>query len=211
MATQTTNYGLIKPDYEDTVDIGDINDNMDVIDAEMDKTVSSLAIVERGDTASQNIANRSYVIWKGNLYTAKSAISSGDALGSSNLQAVSGGALNTIGASPSLFPQTLSSEISIQSGFQTESWGWVNAVRIGKILIVDFYAFQSSSERTSDTVAIKLTGYTFLNTTIGTLRTNALSNRYVAYVRASAGTNELSVNYMSANTNYYGQIICVLS
>lgn len=32
MATNTTNYNLIKPAYEDAADIKDINDNMDTID-----------------------------------------------------------------------------------------------------------------------------------------------------------------------------------
>ena len=35
MATQTTNYGLKKPSYSDTADIGVINSNMDIIDAKM--------------------------------------------------------------------------------------------------------------------------------------------------------------------------------
>lgn len=35
MATQTTNYGLKKPDYNDNADIGVINDNMDIIDTEL--------------------------------------------------------------------------------------------------------------------------------------------------------------------------------
>ena len=35
MATQTTNYGLKKPDYNDSADIGVINANMDIIDAKM--------------------------------------------------------------------------------------------------------------------------------------------------------------------------------
>lgn len=55
-----------------------------------------LALVEDGDTASQNIASGKYVSWKGNMCTASSAISSGDALSSSNLTAVDGGALNAL-------------------------------------------------------------------------------------------------------------------
>ena len=35
MATQTTNYGLKKPDYNDSADIGVINSNMDIIDSKM--------------------------------------------------------------------------------------------------------------------------------------------------------------------------------
>lgn len=33
MSTQTPNLGLIKPDYNDTVDVDDLNHNMDIIDA----------------------------------------------------------------------------------------------------------------------------------------------------------------------------------
>lgn len=35
MATNTTNYNLTKPDYEDDADIKDLNDNFDAIDAQM--------------------------------------------------------------------------------------------------------------------------------------------------------------------------------
>ena len=55
-----------------------------------------LALVEDGDTSSQNIASGKYVSWKGNMCQASSAISSGDALSSSNLTAVDGGALNAL-------------------------------------------------------------------------------------------------------------------
>ena len=55
-----------------------------------------LALVEDGDTASQNIASGKYVSWKGNMCQASSAISSGDTLSSSNLTAVDGGALNAL-------------------------------------------------------------------------------------------------------------------
>ena len=39
MATNTTNYNLIKPGLSDNVDIGDINDNMDTIDTTL-KTIA---------------------------------------------------------------------------------------------------------------------------------------------------------------------------
>lgn len=35
MATNTTNYDLIKPGLEDNVDVGEINTNMDTIDTTM--------------------------------------------------------------------------------------------------------------------------------------------------------------------------------
>ena len=63
MATQTTNYGLKKPSYSDTADIGVINSNMDVIDAKMkeidDKAGSggggtSVAVDSELSTTSEN-------------------------------------------------------------------------------------------------------------------------------------------------------------
>lgn len=48
MATKTTNYNLIKPDYEDSADIQIINGNMDVLDTQL-KSIS-----DKADTGSKN-------------------------------------------------------------------------------------------------------------------------------------------------------------
>ena len=61
------------------------------------KLKQCFALVEDGTTASQNIAKGKYVIWKGVMCRAASAISSGDTLSSTNLTEVSGGGLNQIG------------------------------------------------------------------------------------------------------------------
>lgn len=57
---------------------------------------TSLAYKENGNTASQNIPARAYVLWKDNAYRAKQAISYGDTLSSANLDGISNGILNTI-------------------------------------------------------------------------------------------------------------------
>lgn len=54
----------------------------------------SIAYVENTDTASQNIPNRSYVIWKNSPYQASTAISIGSTLSSSNLTAISSGGIS---------------------------------------------------------------------------------------------------------------------
>ena len=56
----------------------------------------SLAYMEPGDTATQNIPSGSYVYWKGTMCKATSAISQYDSLSSSNLTAVSPNALNDL-------------------------------------------------------------------------------------------------------------------
>jgi hypothetical protein len=64
--------------------------------AEIANLKSDLGVVEDTNTATHTIASGQYVIWKGALYTAKSAIPSGTALSSSNLQAAPNGGLNEI-------------------------------------------------------------------------------------------------------------------
>lgn len=61
-----------------------------------DDISSGLGYVELTNTAVHNIPSGAYVVWKGVLYTASSAISIGDTLSGSNLSAVSNGGLNDI-------------------------------------------------------------------------------------------------------------------
>lgn len=55
-----------------------------------------IGIIENTDVATHSISAGSYVIWKNELYKASSAIAVDDALSSSNLTAVSGGAANEL-------------------------------------------------------------------------------------------------------------------
>ena len=61
-----------------------------------DDISSGLGYVETTDTATHNIPSGAYVVWKGVLYTATSAISISDSLSLSNLSAVSNGGLNEL-------------------------------------------------------------------------------------------------------------------
>ena len=72
------------------------NDNTK-LDVVISGILSSLAYVETGNTASQNIPADAYVIWKNDAYKANQAISTSDALSSTNLDAISNGIFNAIG------------------------------------------------------------------------------------------------------------------
>ena len=65
------------------------------------------AYVETGNSASRNIASGSYVIWNHALHIATQAISFGDTLSSSNLQAVPDGGFNALNSK--FFTQTTGS------------------------------------------------------------------------------------------------------
>ena len=71
-----------------------------IIDWIVKKLKKCIGIVEDGDTASSAISKGQYVVWKGSLYTADGAISSGTTLsasgGSKNLTAVTDGGLNLL-------------------------------------------------------------------------------------------------------------------
>lgn len=103
MATYTSHYNLKKPALADKIRIADFNGNADTIDSTMYENASlgaklkaDIGIVENTNTATHNISAGQYVIWKGDLYTASSAISSGATLSTANLAAVSGGGLNAL-------------------------------------------------------------------------------------------------------------------
>jgi len=97
----TTYLNLKKPSLDDDALIADINDNMDKIDAAVEKGSEAIAIVSIGDTHGA-IAAGQYVYVRGHnslaegLYTANSAIAANATLSSSNVTAVSGGALNAL-------------------------------------------------------------------------------------------------------------------
>jgi hypothetical protein len=103
MATYTTHYNLKKPATSDKIRIADFNGNADIIDGQMydNETLgaqlkSDIGIVENTNTATHNISAGQYVIWKGELYVASDAISSGATLSNANLTAVTGGGLNAL-------------------------------------------------------------------------------------------------------------------
>ena len=101
MATNTTNFNLIKPEYTDTADIADINGNMDKVDASLNGLADAIAIVANNNTHAAITAGQ-YVYVHGHgslaegLYTAKSNIAANATLSTSNLQADGSGGLNSV-------------------------------------------------------------------------------------------------------------------
>ena len=71
---------------------GDISD-LETVDEQLK---ADIGIVENTDTATHTITSGQYVIWKGNLYTATTAIPAGSTLSLSNLSAVSNGLGNEV-------------------------------------------------------------------------------------------------------------------
>ena len=101
MATNTTNFNLIKPAYTDTADIADINGNMDKVDVSLNGLADAIAIVANNNTHAA-IMTGQYVYVHGHgslaegLYTAKSNIAANATLSTSNLQADGSGGLNAL-------------------------------------------------------------------------------------------------------------------
>lgn len=74
-----------------------------------------IGIIENTDVATHSISAGSYVIWHNELYKASSAIAVDDALSSSNLTAVSGGAANELNNNFIETEYTVASSVSVAS------------------------------------------------------------------------------------------------
>ena len=96
MATNTTNYSLVKPAYDDAVDVADINGNMDKVDTALNGLGKGFAVISNNNThaalsAGQYVYIRNHGSLSEGLYTANSALAANATLTSSNVTAVSGG------------------------------------------------------------------------------------------------------------------------
>lgn len=73
MATQTTNYGLTKPSYNETADIGVINSNMDIIDAKMKENADNVSTLATEGDEIDNGLNSLFRYYEGVDLTQKFA------------------------------------------------------------------------------------------------------------------------------------------
>ena len=98
---RTTNYNLKKPSTGDPVLVGDLNDNMDVIDTQLNAVTDGLAIIANGNTHAaiakdQAVFVKNHSSLANGLYWATAAISANGALSTSNLTADTSGGLNKL-------------------------------------------------------------------------------------------------------------------
>ena len=73
MATQTTNYGLTKPSYNETADIGVINSNMDIIDAKIKENADNVSTLATEGGEIDNGLNSLFRYYEGVDLTQKFA------------------------------------------------------------------------------------------------------------------------------------------
>lgn len=156
MSSRTTNYNLIKPDITEKALIGDINNNMDTIDAalaakanstELSSVEDGLAILANGNThaaiaSGQAVFVRNHSSLANGLYWAKAAIAQNAALSTSNLEADDAGGLNALKADI----DTLNSNMSINGAYSRLAWltdsergsdGGVSVCYNGTVISVD--------------------------------------------------------------------------
>lgn len=99
----STNLGLYLPTVDDFITVArDMTGNFEIIDAAVGANTlgitnlrSAFGFVEDGDVATHAIAAGQYLLWKGSLYIANSAISVGAAI-SGKVSAVANGAVNDL-------------------------------------------------------------------------------------------------------------------
>lgn len=83
MATQTNNYGLTKPAWDEMVDVSVLNDNSDIIDAQMhaNETMAAQSVANMADAydATATYQTGDYCTYGGKLYQANTDISTAEA------------------------------------------------------------------------------------------------------------------------------------
>lgn len=112
-------------------------------------TPTAVGIVEEGATSTHTISAGQYVIWRGSLYKARTAIPSGTTLGTSNLSSVTNGGFNDL-IEKSTFAN---SDFSAQNASVT--LGNCTGAKVGHIASVNLY-FSVSAEIASYTTIIKI-------------------------------------------------------
>lgn len=174
MATNTTNYNLVKPAYTEAADIAVVNGDMDKIDAALTAQSNGYALIANGNTHVQ-IAQGQYVYVRNHsslsegLYRATSTIQANGTLSTSNLTRDSAGELNYIQNEIS----TLNSKISILPKF-------------------DAYLIAANSN-----IALTITG----NCVITAIGPGAARNMYIARASGtSLGISELSASTSASFT-----------
>lgn len=144
----TANLGLTLPYQTDPVAVSEQNSNMGLIDGFAGDEWANMGIVETGVTATHAIAAGQYVIWKGILYTADSAISVGTTLsrggsgssGTKNLTAVSNGGFNALNSNLT----NVSSRIAGEAVAQTTIHAFMKSCKKG-ISIGNYYYAKSDN------------------------------------------------------------------
>ena len=87
----------------------------------------NIAYVEKTDTASRAIAKGKYVIWKGSVYQASTAISAGATLSTNNLTAKPDGVANELADQI----VTINSRILTMRSFETPNGTYVSSANFG--------------------------------------------------------------------------------
>ena len=203
MATNTTNFDLVKPAGSDSYDISSFhNGSMEKIDSALQGLGTGLAIISKGNTHGA-ISSGQYVYVHGHgslaegLYKANSNISSNGTLTSSNLTAVSNGGLNAL--SEQIETQT-EQEITSE-----EFSGTIYAKKSANTVTLNFTAFKKTSNGAVGVVIPS--GYRPTRLIRATLfSSNASKNCLLAVYKTGA----LDVTAEDNTSMYYGTLTYVI-
>lgn len=99
-----------------------------------EKIKGDIGIVENGDVATHAIPSGYYVIWKGDLYVAKTDISSGTTLSTSNLTAKPNG----LGAEVAALNSKIATSYNVSASYNTDviSSPTIRYQKFGKVVVV---------------------------------------------------------------------------
>ena len=164
------------------------------------KMKKCLGIAEDTNTASRSIASGNYVIWKGDAYKASSAISEGDTLSSSNLEAVTDGVGNDL--KQAIANKTANTNTNITD---TSFTGSIKARKFGDVVSLRFLEFRASADFSKNGVI--LTGYRPSEANRILLSDGYGNITYLVYVDS---TGMIDVTVKTASATGYGTLTYVI-
>ena len=171
----------------------------------MEKIKSDIGIVEDTDTAVHTISEGQYVIWKGVLYTAKTAIPSGTALSASNLTAVgAGGIANVIG--DALVPVEITSLVTFNESEYASNQ--THFYVIGKLLVIS-YMGSITTHAQNDELLILPSGYVPLTNVVApAVINNGAYGNVVVQTNGKIRVNQVSDSTVSGRL--YFSVVVIL-
>ena len=168
-------------------------------------------------TATHNISNGQYVVWKGSLYKATANISSGSGLSGSNLSAVSNGGLNDLDSGLSTLNGTLTSEgvLQVQSLPVTKNVSLstvaIYAYRSGQMVFIGGYFSNTSGIANGTTIATIDVGSSMAsgNFACPAVQSDDNSIEYLSFVENPFGIINVQ-NHGNLGANKYCRFFMVL-
>ena len=171
---------------------------------------NDIAIIVDGDTSTQNISVGDFVLVlestitgiSNGLYIAVNAVVAGTSVVAADLTNA-----HTAKGGLNYFSNDTPLTYTMNTGYTIESWGFIDAYRIGNICIVAFNGVQANSNYNTERLLLTIPGINIPHNAYALTRAGISGGYDVGYIRAKANTNEIYINGWNLAENNMGTLM----